>query len=292
MMCFPKNPNFSLPSEPEITMKKLASLTLGSLLAGTVLFAAPAFAAEGQKPAKDIPFAHEGPFGHFDRTQLQRGFKVYKEVCSACHSLNLINYRNLVEAEIFEEEQAKVLAAEATIMAEPDSNGDVKERPRLLSDPMPAPYANEQAARAANGGAYPPDLSLITKSRAGWYGTFNQLWNGIGGPQYVYSVLTGYEDAPEELKAEAPEGKYYNPYFGGGHWIGMPQPIADGQVEFNDGSPNTADDMARDVSAFLAWTAEPKMEERKELGFMVMIYLAVLAALLHLVKQRVWSDQH
>jgi ubiquinol-cytochrome c reductase cytochrome c1 subunit len=273
-------------------MKKLASLALGTVLAGAVLFATPGLAAEGQKPAKDIPFAHEGPFGTFDRTQLQRGFKVYKEVCSGCHSLNLISYRNLVEAEIFEEAQAKALAAEQTIPAEPDANGEVKDRPRLLSDKLPNPYPNEETARASNGGAYPPDLSLITKSRAGWYGMFNQLWNGIGGPHYVYSVLTGYEEPSAELAAEAPEGKYYNPYFGAGHWIGMPLPLADGQVTFDDGSPNTLDDMARDVSAFLAWTAEPKMEERKELGFMVMIYLAVLAALLYLVKQRVWADQH
>jgi ubiquinol-cytochrome c reductase cytochrome c1 subunit len=271
-------------------MKKLASL----ILTGVALYAAPAMAAEGQKPAKDIPFTFEGPFGHFDRTQLQRGFKVYEKVCAGCHSLNLINYRNLVEAEIFEEAEGKALAAATTIAAEPDSDGEVKDRPRLLSDPLPHPYDNEQKARAANGGALPPDLSLITKARAGWYGTFNQLFNGIGGPDYVYSVLTGYEEPTEELKAEAPEGKHYNPYFASGHWIGMPPngTLTDGLVEFDDGQPNKVDDMARDVAAFLAWTAEPKMEERKELGFMVMIYLAVFAALLYLVKQRVWADQH
>jgi ubiquinol-cytochrome c reductase cytochrome c1 subunit len=269
-------------------MKKLASL----ILTGAALFANPVFGAEGQKPAKDIPFSFEGPFGHFDRTQLQRGFKVYKEVCASCHGLNLIAYRNLVEGGIFEEAQAKVLAAEQTIPADPDSNGDVKDRPRLLADGLPLPYPNEEAARASNGGAYPPDLSLITKARAGWYGTFNQLMNGIGGPDYVYSVLTGYEQPQGDLVAEQPEGKYYNPYFGSGHWIGMPQPLADDQVTFDDGSPSKVDDMAKDVSAFLAWTAEPKMEERKELGFMALIYLAVLAGLLYLVKQRVWSDQH
>jgi ubiquinol-cytochrome c reductase cytochrome c1 subunit len=166
------------------------------------------------------------------------------------------------------------------------------DRPGLPSDRFPSPFANVEAAKAAMGGSAPPDLSLITKSRPGWYGTFNQLWNGIGGPQYVYSVLTGYEEAPAELAAEAPEGKYYNPYFGGGHWIGMAQPIADGQVTFDDGSPNTVDAMAKDVSAFLAWAAEPKMEERKQTGFMVMAFLAVLSVLLYLVKKRVWADQH
>jgi ubiquinol-cytochrome c reductase cytochrome c1 subunit len=149
-----------------------------------------------------------------------------------------------------------------------------------------------EAAKTANGGALPPDLSLITKSRPGWYGTFNQLWNGIGGPQYVYSVLTGYEEAPAELAAEAPEGKSYNPYFGAGHWIGMAAPLADGVVTFDDGAPNTVDAMAKDVAAFLAWTAEPKMEDRKQTGFMVMIYLAAFSILLYLVKKKVWADAH
>ena len=135
-------------------------------------------------------------------------------------------------------------------------------------------------------------MSLITKFRPGWFGTFNQLANGIGGPQYVYSVLTGYEEASEEIKKETPEGKNYNPYFANGHFIAMAPPLADGQVEFDDGSPNKIDDMARDVSAFLAWTAEPKMEERKSMGFMVMIYLTILAGLLYFVKKKIWHDQH
>jgi ubiquinol-cytochrome c reductase cytochrome c1 subunit len=269
-------------------MKKLLTYTL----AVASLLVVPVIAAEGQKPAKDIPFSFEGPFGKFDKAQLQRGYKVYKEVCSSCHSMNLVSFRNLSEegGPGFTEEQVKALAKEYKIAADPDENGDVSERDRLPSDRFPSPYPNEQAARASNGGAYPPDLSLITKARPGWYGTWNQLANGIGGPQYVYSVLTGYEEPSEEMKKEQPEGKYYNPYFANGHWIGMAQPIADGVVTFDDGAPNTADDIARDVSAFLAWTAEPKMEERKRLGFMTIIYLAVLAGLLYLVKQKVWRD--
>jgi ubiquinol-cytochrome c reductase cytochrome c1 subunit len=269
-------------------MKKLLTYTL----AVASLLVVPAIAAEGQKPAKDIPFSFEGPFGKFDKAQLQRGYKVYKEVCSSCHSMNLVSFRNLSEegGPGFTEEQVKALAKEYKIAADPDENGDVSERDRLPSDRFPSPYPNEQAARASNGGAYPPDLSLITKARPGWYGTWNQLANGIGGPQYVYSVLTGYEEPSEEMKKEQPEGKNYNPYFANGHWIGMAQPIADGVVTFDDGAPNTADDIARDVSAFLAWTAEPKMEERKRLGFMTIIYLTVLAGLLYLVKQKVWRD--
>jgi ubiquinol-cytochrome c reductase cytochrome c1 subunit len=268
-------------------MKKLLII-----LAALSALAAPAFSAEGQRPAKDIPFSFEGPFGKFDKVQLQRGYKVYKEVCASCHSLDLVSFRNLSEegGPGFNEEQVKALAAEFKIESEPDQNGEIGERDRLPSDRFPNPYPNEETARASNGGAMPPDLSLITKARPGWYGTFNQLWNGIGGPQYVYSVLTGYEEPSEEMAKEQPEGKYYNPYFANGHWIGMPLPLADGQVTFDDGAPNTVDDMARDVSAFLAWTAEPKLEERKRLGMMTIVYLTVLAGLLYLVKQKVWRD--
>jgi ubiquinol-cytochrome c reductase cytochrome c1 subunit len=162
-------------------------------------------------------------------------------------------------------------------------------RPALPSDRFPSPFANEQAARAANGGALPADLSLITKARAGWHGTVRQLLHGLGGSEYVYSVLTGYEPAPPELAAEQPQGTFYNPYFAAGHWISMPPPLSDGQVTFDDGAPNTVGDMARDVSAFLAWAAEPKLEQRKALGFQVVIYLIILSVLLYIGKQRIWS---
>jgi ubiquinol-cytochrome c reductase cytochrome c1 subunit len=272
-------------------MKMLKTLSLAA--AGLVLMAGAAL-AEGQKDAKEVSFSFEGPFGHFDKGQLQRGYKVYKEVCSNCHAMKYVSFRNLAEhgGPGFSEQQVEALAATFTMKDGPDANGDLFDRPGVPSDRFPAPFANEQAARVANGGALPTDLSLITKSRAGWYGTFNQLINGVGGPQYVYSVLTGYEDAPEDLAKEQPEGKLYNPYFAGGHWIGMPNPLSDGQVTFDDGAPNTVADMARDVSAFLAWTAEPKLEERKSLGFMTMIYLAVLALLLYLVKKKIWTDAH
>jgi len=266
--------------------------TLATAAAGLALLAGAAFAAEGQMPAKDVGFSFEGAFGHFDKGQLQRGYTVYKEVCSSCHSMQYVAFRNLADAggPGFTEEQVKALAAEYTMKDGPGEDGEMFDRPGLPSDKFPSPFANEQAARTANGGALPPDLSLITKSRAGWYGTFNQLVNGIGGPEYVYSVLTGYQEPTEELAKEQPEGKMYNPYFANGHWIGMPNPLSDDQVTYDDGTKASVDQMAQDVAAFLAWTAEPKLEERKKLGFMVMIYLGVLSLLLYLVKKKIWAD--
>jgi ubiquinol-cytochrome c reductase cytochrome c1 subunit len=274
----------SLLSDPENVMKVLKSLVT---LALAVTLAGPVLAAEGQKEAKQVDYSFEGPFGHWDTAQLQRGYKVYKEVCSGCHAMSLVSFRNLAESEIFSEDQVKVIAAGYKVK-DLDSAGEPIERDGLPSDKFPSPYPNDDASRAANGGAWPPDLSLITKARAGWYGTWRQLYDGIGGPEYVYSVLTGYETP--EAGIEGPEGKHFNPYFANGQWIGMGQPLIDGQVEFDDGSPNTANDMARDVSAFLAWTAEPHMVERKALGLKVIGYLLVLAGLLYLVKQRVWAN--
>lgn len=272
-------------------MKRMLK-TLVAVSAGLLLLAGGANAE--QKDAKAISYSFEGPFGTFDKGQLQRGYKVYKEVCSSCHSMNLVAFRNLSErgGPGFTVEQVKALAATFTMKDGPGSDGEMFDRAGLPSDRFPAPFANDVAARNSNGGALPPDLSLITKFRPGWFGTFNQLANGIGGPQYVYSVLTGYEEPSEEIKKEMPEGKNYNPYFANGHFISMAAPLVDGQVTFDDGAPNTVDDMARDVSAFLAWTAEPKMEERKSLGFMVLIYLAILALLLYFVKKKIWADQH
>ena len=268
-----------------------------AIAAASLVLSLGAVHAETQKTAKDVSFSFEWPFGHFDREQLQRGYKVYKEVCSNCHSMQYMSFRNLSQkgGPEFSDEQVKALAATFTVKDGPDGQGEMFDRPGLPSDHFPSPFPNEQASRAANNGAYPPDLSLITKFRPGWYGTINQLINGIGGPQYVYSVLTGFvpdEQLTDEQKKEQPEGKYFNPYFANGHWIGMPPPLSEGAVTFDDGTPATVDQMARDVSAFLAWTAEPKMEERKRTGFMVMIFLGILALLLYLVKKKVWADVH
>lgn len=267
---------------------------LGLAVAGLTLMAGLGLAAEGQREAKDVSYSFEGLFGHFNKGQLQRGYKVYKEVCAACHAMKYVSFRNLADSggPGFSAEQVKALAATYTVNDGPGEDGEMFDRPGLPSDRFPSPFANEKAAANANGGAVPPDLSLITKARAGWYGTIEQLLHGIGGSEYVYSVLTGYEESSGELKAEQPEGKYYNPYFASGHWISMAPPLVDGQVTFDDGAPNTVADMARDVSAFLAWTAEPKLEERKSMGFMTMLYLAVLALLLYLVKQKLWTRVH
>jgi len=267
------------------------SLTLLAAIDIMGAAATPASAAEAQRPAKDISYTFEGPFGTFSRGQLQRGYKVYKEVCASCHSMRLLTFRNLADAggPEFTEEQVKALAATFQVQDGPDESGEMFNRPALPSDRFPSPFANEQAARAANGGALPPDLSLMTKAREGWTGTFRQLANGIGGPEYVYSVLTGYEPESPELAAEKPPGRYYNPYFANGHWISMPPPLSDGQVTFDDGASNTAENMARDVSAFLAWSAEPKLEQRKALGFQVMIFLIVFSALVYLAKQKIWT---
>ena len=274
-------------------MKKLKALGLALLACASLPSAV--LANEGQRDAKYISYSFEGPFGTFDRIQLQHGYKVYKEVCANCHAMSLVSFRNLSEAGIFTEEQVKSLAAEFKVLGEPGEDGTVAERPALPSDRFPSPYPNDKAAANANGGAIPPDMSLITKSRPGWYGTFNQLWNGIGGPQYVYSVVSGYEEPSAELTREQPEGKYYNPYFSSGHWIGMPAPLSEGLVKYDDKPDEyktTIEEMARDVSVFLAWAADPNMEQRKQTGFMVMIYLAVLSVLLYLVKQKIWRDQH
>ncbi len=247
--------------------------------------------AEGVLPAKGISYSFEGPLGTFDRGQLQRGYKVYKEVCANCHSMKLMSFRNLSDkgGPEFTAEQVKALAATFTVKDGPNEDGEMFDRPGLPSDRFPSPFANDQAAKAANGGALPPDLSLITKARPGWYGTINQFFNGIGGPQYVYSVLTGYEEPDEEMAKLQPPGKSLNHYFAAGPWIGMPAPLSDDVVTYDDGTKATVDQMARDVSAFLAWTAEPKMEARKHLGFMTLLYLAVFTLMLYLVKKKIWA---
>ena len=270
-------------------MKKIASILIAA--AALTGFSGAAF-AEAEKDAKPITYSFEGPFGKFDKAQLQRGYKVYKEVCSSCHSMKLIAFRNLADkgGPGFTEEQVKSLASTFNLNDKNDKGEDVQ-RPGLPSDYFPSPFPNDDAAKAANGGALPPDLSLITKAREGWHGTFNQLLNGIGGPQYVYSLLTGFEKDPP-AGVDKVEGKYYNPYFQNGVWISMPPPLSDGQVTFDDGAPNKIDDEARDVSAFLAWTAEPKMEERKQTGFEVLIYLAILGGLMYVVKRKIWAAVH
>lgn len=234
-----------------------------------------------------------GIFGHYDQAQLQRGYQVYKEVCSSCHSMKLVKFRNLADegGPGFTEDEVKVLAATYSITAGPNDAGDMFERPRLPSDPFPSPFANDNAARAANGGALPPDMSLLAKARAvhrgfPWF-VFDMFWPyQEQGPDYIVSLINGYQDAPEGVTV--PEGTYYNPHFINGVSLRMPPPITADQVSYSDGTPQTVEQYSKDVAAFLMWAAEPHLDARKSLGLKVMLYLIVLASVLYFVKRQIW----
>ncbi|MGH1398108.1 MAG: cytochrome c1 [Alphaproteobacteria bacterium] len=246
------------------------------LTALALIIAAPsAFAAgDSVKPPKQ-DWSFNGPFGTYDKAALQRGYKVYKEVCAACHSMKRIYFRNL-EALGYDEGQIKNIAAEYTVIDGPDAEGEMFERTARLSDPFPSPYPNKEAAKAANG-SFPPDLSLITKARK-------------DGSNYVYGILTGYDD-PAKHGAELMEGQHWNKYMPG-HVIAMAAPLSDGQIAFEDGSPETLDQYARDVAHFLTWAAEPEMEDRKRIGLQVILFLLVFTGIFYRVKKRIWKDVH
>ena len=210
-------------------------------------------------------------FGTFDRAAQQRGLQVYKEVCSGCHGLRLIAYRNL-KAIGYNDDEIKAFAAENSVNSLND-DGEEVERPARPSDKFVSPYPNEQAARAANGGAYPPDLSLIVKARP-------------DGANYLHALLTGYVDAPADKKV--PDGMYYNKYYSG-NLIGMPQPLYADGVEYADGTKASPDQMAKDVTAFLAWASEPELEKRKSLGVTVMLFLLLLTILSYLAMKQIWA---
>jgi len=246
-------------------------------LAALLLAAPSARALEEAKAPEKHAWSWEGPTGHYNRAALQRGFQVFKEVCSSCHTLHYVPFRMLSETggPGFNDAEVKAIAAgyQKDVI---DETGDTKQVPRAPADTFPNPFANEQAARASNGGALPPDLSLIVKARK-------------GGPNYVYSLLTGYSDPPPGVELRA--GMSYNPYFSGGQ-IGMPFQLNADRVTYSDGTQATTEQMASDVVTFLAWASEPKLEQRKRLGLNVMAYLVVLAGLLYFSYRRVWRDQH
>jgi ubiquinol-cytochrome c reductase cytochrome c1 subunit len=284
-------------------MKKiLTSLALvGFVVAGGAAIAAEegaqATAAQPthfpMKELQEMDWSFSGPFGTYDKAQLQRGLQVYKEVCSACHSLDMVAFRTL-EGLGYSEAQVKAFAAEYTIQDGPNDDGDMFDRPGKPSDYFPSPFPNEQAAAASNGGAAPPDMSLLAKAR-GLERGFPQFVFDIftqysaGGPDYIHSLITGYgETPPAGLKI--PEGTYYNPYFDAGVSLKMPPPISDGQVTYSDGSPETVDQYSKDVSAFLMWAAEPHMEERKKTGFRVLLFLVLFGGLMYMTKRKVWAD--
>ena len=220
-------------------------------------------------------WSFKGLFGKFDRGALQRGYQVYNEVCASCHSMQYLSYRNLGEpgGPEFSEEEVKAIAAGFEVTDGPDAQGEMFTRPGRPSDKFVSPYPNVNAAAAANGGAYPPDMSVLVKARK-------------GGANYIYSVLVGYEDPPPGVSLD--EGVYYNKYMIGNK-IKMPNNLSDGLVEYADGTEATVDQMAKDVTTFLSWAAEPELESRHKTGVKVILYLVLLTVLVFLSMKRIWS---
>ena len=273
---------------------------VAAVAAALLSLAAPALANTGAEEPKPLSLGVEGMLGKFDQAQLQRGYKVYAEVCSSCHSMSLLSYRNLAQKggpfydpkhpNPNESPYAKAIAAAIEVPDIDPDTGDANTRKATPADHFAKPYANEAAARAGNGGALPPDLSVITRARE-------------GGAAYVYSLLQGYVDPPKGL--EVPDGKYYNPYMAGdlasywkgpknhvphGGFIAMPFQLVEGRVTFDDGSPSTTEAQAKDVAAFLAWAADPHQIERKETGIAVMLYLIGFAVILWFSYKQIWRN--
>jgi ubiquinol-cytochrome c reductase cytochrome c1 subunit len=278
-------------------LRKVSALAAFGL---ALLAAAPAVSATHPEEPKEVTWGFEGPFGRFDKAQLQRGYKVYREVCAACHAMSLVSFRNLGDKggpfydpkypNPNDNPYVKALAKDIQVNDIDSETGDTIQRPATSADRFPSPFPNEAAARASNGGAYPVDLSVVAKARE-------------GGPRYIYSILTGYENPPAGLTVSP--GGHYNPYFPGdlsaywhgdhakvppGGFIGMPPPLGTDKVTFDDGTKSTVHQQAMDVTAFLTWAAEPKMEERKSFGFGAMIYLLILTVLLWFSYRRIWRN--
>jgi ubiquinol-cytochrome c reductase cytochrome c1 subunit len=236
----------------------------------------------GANAAEEVELPHQewsfnSIFGTYDEAAAQRGLQVYRDVCAACHSMNLVSYRHLSGMGLGED-AIKAVAASVQVPDGPNDEGEMFERAGLPSDPFKAPFPNEQAARAANNGAYPPDLSLMCKAR-------------VGGPDHTYAILTGYEEPPAGFQLN--EGMNYNKYFAAGaHQIAMPPPLSDGVVTYADGTEATVPQMARDVTHFLCWAAEPNLNERHQIGVGVMLFLIVLTACFYAVYRKVWAGVH
>jgi ubiquinol-cytochrome c reductase cytochrome c1 subunit len=282
--------------------RKLVSqvLVLGSIL-GALMVGPAALAKTSEAEPHPVKWSFNGPFGKFDQAQLQRGYKVYREICSACHSMQLVSFRNLGDkgGPFYDPKYpnpnnnpyVKAIAAENQVNDIDDETGDVIQRPATAADRFRSPFANEAAARASNGGALPPDMSVLAKARE-------------GGPDYIHALLTGFKAPPVGLTIDPT--KHYNPYFPGdltsswsgdpkhvpeGGVLGMAPPLADGLVTFDDGTKSTLDQEAKDVAAFLMWAAEPKLNERHQMGFAVMIYLLLLTGLLYASYKTVWRNE-
>lgn len=254
-------------------------------LIGAAALAGPAFAAGDAYSPKHHDWTFSGPFGTFDKEQLQRGFQVYREVCASCHGMKFLSFRNLGQKggpfydpdfpDPADNPVVRAIASQYTIVDGPDDVGDMFERPGIVADTFPSPFPNEAAARAANGGAYPPDMSVIVKARH-------------YGADYIASLINGYYEPPEDLQID--QGLYYNPYFAGGK-IAMAPQLIEGRLDYAEGQPlATPEQMAEDVSAFLAWASDPHADARKRMGFMAIIYLGVLAVLLWLSYKQIWRN--
>lgn len=257
-------------------MKSLKKIIMAAGLAAAVS-GGPVLAAGGAEPhGPEGGWPWQGIFGTYDKAALQRGWAVYDQVCAACHSLRLVAYRNLAEIG-FSEAEIKAIAAGKEVNDGPNDEGEMFTRKGLASDRFVKPFPNEQAAKSANGGALPPDLSLIVKAKE-------------GHADYIYSVLTGYgKTPPADMKL--PSGMNYNPMFPGGQ-IAMAPPLSEGALEFADGTKATVGQMAKDVTSFLQWAAEPELERRKQMGVKVMIFLLIMTVLFWFAKRRIWADLH
>ena len=234
-----------------------------------------AWGAGGDVTLKTRDWSFSGPFGTFDKAAMQRGFQVYNEVCAGCHSMKLIAFRNFADLG-YNEAEIKALAAQYEVQDGPNDDGEMFMRPAIPADRMPSPYANDNAARAGNNGALPPDLSLIAKARP-------------NGPNYLYSLLSSYENAPNDK--EVPDGMYYNAAYPG-HLIAMPQPLYGDDVEYSDGAATSIEALSADLTQFLMWAAEPKMEVRKRTGVAAVFFLSIFVIFSYFAKRRIWADVH
>jgi len=242
------------------------------VLVSSIMASYSSFSASSKINYPEQNWSFSGLFGIFDKSSAQRGFQVYREVCSGCHGMRLMSYRNL-SALGYNENELKALAAQFEVKDGPNDDGEFFTRPGRPSDKFVSPYENENAGRAANGGAYPPDLSLIVKARP-------------DGANYLHALLIGYEEAPKGVKV--PDGMYYNKYYSG-NLIAMPQPLYEDGVDYFDGTKASEKQMAKDVTAFLAWAAEPEMEERKKLGVTVVLFLFIFSLLAYFSMKQVWA---
>ena len=258
-------------------MKEIMSIHLNKIIIALFLSLVPltVFSEENNNKFIETNWTFDGLFGTFDRASLQRGYQVYTEVCSGCHSVQYLSYRNLSEkgGPEFSADEAKAIASQFEVEDGPNSDGEMFVRSARLSDKFVKPYPNVEASTAANGGAYPPDMSVLAKART-------------GGADYIYSLLLGYEDTPEGFELD--DGVYYNKYMPGNK-IKMSEPISDGIVEYADGTEPTKAQVAKDITAFLVWASEPHLESQHRMGFKTIVYLIILITLVYISKQKIWA---